>query len=220
MSSISTKGILVMKRLSFAPAVIAALVAVAVTGCGSDDGGSPAATTSQSTSMPGMDHGSTTSPAADHNAADVTFATAMIPHHAQAVVMADLALKKSTHARLRQLATAIKGAQSPEIRLMSGWLTGWGEPVPTATMHHGGMPADGMMSDQELAALGKANGQAFDRMWLQGMIAHHQGAVTMAKTEQTAGRYAPAVALAKQIQTAQNREVTTMQGLLSELVGR
>jgi uncharacterized protein (DUF305 family) len=79
---------------------------------------------------------------------------------------------------------------------------------------HGG---EGMMTEQEMTALTKASGAAFDRMWVQLMIKHHQGAVAMARTEQTAGRSTTAVALAKTIETAQTAEIATMQKLLGRL---
>jgi uncharacterized protein (DUF305 family) len=198
-----------------ATAILIVAGALALAGCGSDDPGS----------MPGMNHSSptstTTSTAGEHNDADAAFATAMIPHHRQAVEMADLALKTSKYAPVTQLATAIKGAQDPEIAQMSGWLTGWGKPVPTPGMnpdgHDMGEPMAGMMTDQEMTDLAKATGTAFDRMWLQMMTKHHQGAVTMAITEQTAGKDARPVELAQKIQTDQNREIATMRQLLTQL---
>jgi uncharacterized protein (DUF305 family) len=144
------------------------------------------------------------------------FATMMIPHHRQAVAMADMALMKAKSASVKGLATAIKGAQGPEIQQMSGWLTGWGKPVPSPGMNHS-TPGSGMMTDQEMADLGKASGAAFDRMWVQMMIKHHQGAVAMAKAEQTSGQSTKAIALAKKIETAQNAEIATMQKLLTKL---
>ncbi|WP_427890143.1 DUF305 domain-containing protein [Kribbella sp. GL6] len=160
--------------------------------------------------------GKSATPEAGHNDADVTFASQMIPHHQQAVEMADGALQKATNAEVKKLATAIKAAQDPEIKLMSGWLTTWGKPVPTPGEHAGHMMT-GMMSPQEMDDLSKATGGMYDRMWVTMMIKHHQGAVTMAKTEETTGKDAAAVALAKQIQAAQTTEIATMQGLLGRL---
>jgi len=210
-----------------APVTVAVAAAFTLAACGSDanDAGSPA-TPMMSGSMPGMDHTSASpaSPetgAGEHNDADVAFATGMIPHHGQAVTMSDLALKKATSAEVKRLATAIKAAQSPEITTMSGWLTAWGLPVPDPAMAGTGhdMPMTGMMSEQEMKDLSAAGGAAFDRMWVQLMIKHHQGAVTMARTEQTGGQYQAAIALAKQIETGQTKEITSMQGLLKTLGG-
>ncbi|HWD79451.1 MAG TPA: DUF305 domain-containing protein [Kribbella sp.] len=186
-------------------AVLVLLVAAA--GCGSSDSGT----------MPGMQH-SSASPvkSAAYNDADVMFASQMIPHHQQAVEMADSALQKATTAEVKQLATAIKAAQDPEIKLMSGWLTSWGKPVPTPGEHDGHMMS-GMMSPQEMDDLSKASGSMYDRMWVTMMIKHHQGAVAMAKTEQSTGKDAAAIALAKKIQAAQTTEIATMQRLLGRL---
>jgi len=199
------------------------VLALALAGCGDDNdtSGTPSSPSTMG-SMPGMDQSSQTpTPAADHNDADAAFATGMIPHHGQAVTMSDLALKKATSAEVKRLATAIKAAQSPEITTMSGWLTAWGLPVPDPAMAGTGhdMPMTGMMSEQEMKDLSAAGGAAFDRMWVQLMIKHHQGAVTMARTEQTGGQYQAAIALAKQIETGQTKEITSMQGLLKTLGG-
>ncbi|MER7249901.1 DUF305 domain-containing protein [Kribbella sp. NPDC000426] len=171
-------------------------------------------------SGPGMHH-STTAPAdtapADHNAADVTFATAMIPHHQQAVQMADQALKKATNAQVKQLATAIKAAQAPEIEEMSAWLKGWDQMVPTPGMGHSMASGEGMMTTEEMMALGNQTGAAFDKMWVRMMITHHQGAVAMAKMEQTSGQNPKSKQLAQQIERGQTTEITTMQKLLTTL---
>ncbi|MFF0344013.1 DUF305 domain-containing protein [Kribbella sp. NPDC004875] len=186
-------------------AVSAALLAAVfgIAGCGDSDAGAGPSTPVATS-------------AAAFNDADVAFATQMIPHHQQAVEMADLALRKATTAAVKRLATAIKAAQDPEIKQLSGWLTAWGKPVPTPGAHSG-HNMSGMMTAEEMNDLDKASGTMFDRMWVDMMIRHHQGAVTMAKTEQTAGQDAPSIALAKKIQTAQTTEIGTMQRLLGRL---
>lgn len=199
-----------------APAALVLLGSLTLGACGDGDSGS----------MPGMNHGSpstgasstSTAPAGDFNDADVTFATQMIPHHQQAVQMANMADYNASSPEVKKLATAVKAAQDPEIKTLSGWLTGWGKPVPTPS--HGGhgmheMP--GMMTENELHDLGISEGSKFDRMWTQMMIEHHKGAITMAKTEQASGKNAAAIALAKKIQADQAREIATMQRLLGRL---
>lgn len=114
---------------------------ILLAGCGGSDSG-----------MAGMNHGSgsdtatTSSPSTaasgtpasgPHNDGDIAFASGMIPHHQQAVKMADMALDKATNAEVTLLAEDIKAAQDPEIAQMSGWLVGWGQPVP-----EGGMSGD------------------------------------------------------------------------------
>jgi uncharacterized protein (DUF305 family) len=207
-----------MKYVYRTTAVLVASLALA--GCGSD---------SDSGSMPGMNHGnsgtsmtppSSAASTAAFNDADVTFATQMIPHHQQAVQMAGMAGYQATTPEVKKLATAIKAAQDPEIKLMSGWLTSWGKPVPTPSHgggHGGHEQMAGMMTEEEMSTLGKAKGAMFDRMWIQMMIKHHQGAVTMAKAEQTNGKDPASIALAKTIEKAQTTEIATMQRLLGRL---
>lgn len=174
-------------------------------------GSSPAASASSSMSMSMSD---------SHNDTDLAFATDMIPHHGQAIDMADMAVKKATNSQVKQLGTQIKAAQDPEIRTMSGWLKEWGAPVPSASMpgmDMGGMSMNGMMSAGEMKRLDAATGTAFDKLWVQMMIKHHQGAIAMAKTELASGQYPQAKALAQSISNSQAKEVITMQSLLSAL---
>lgn len=199
----------------------AVAAAIALAGCSTGTGpGSPG------TSMPGMDHGSShsapasTAPeaAAGHNAADVTFAQMMIPHHAQAVEMSDIILAKAgIPAEVTALATQIKAAQGPEIATMTGWLKDWNEPAHAAEGHAmpGGM--EGMMSEEDLNKLQAAQGTEAARLFLTQMIAHHQGAITMAKTETVDGKSVDAVALAKTIITDQEAEIQKMQDILATL---
>jgi uncharacterized protein (DUF305 family) len=190
-------------------------VAIALAGCASGSG-------SSGTSTPGMDHGSSSSSApstsapaaAEHNAADVTFAQAMIPHHAQAVEMSDMMLKKQNiPAEVTALATTIKAAQGPEIETMTGWLQGWNEPMQMPSGHS----MDGMMGDAEMKKLDAGQGTEAARLFLKQMIAHHEGAIMMAKTENTAGKNTDAVKLSKDIVTAQEAEIQEMQKLLAAL---
>ncbi len=191
-----------------------AALALLLAGCGDNTGKTSA------TPTPTASYG----PAAvgAHNDADVAFAMGMIPHHAQAVEMAELALTRASNAEVKSLATAIRDAQAPEIATMSGWLLGWGEEVPdgtgTAMGHgsgHGG--STGMMTEEQMADLAKASGAAFDRMWVQMMIEHHEGAVAMAKTELADGQNASVTQLAQAIIAAQTREIATMNALLATL---
>ncbi|MDH3036114.1 DUF305 domain-containing protein [Streptomyces sp. TRM75561] len=153
-----------------------------------------------------------------HNAADVTFAKGMIPHHRQAVEMADLAPDRARSAEVKKLAAEIKKAQAPEIEKLSGWLTSWDETVPAegAMDHsmHGGM--DGMMSAEEMTALENASGRAFDTAFMEMMIKHHEGAVEMAKTEQSEGAHTPARKMAVDIIASQSAEIEQMRKLLGK----
>ena len=197
-------------------------MALVLAGCGSSDHSSSTA----SHGSPSASSSSTSSfgPAAagPHNAADVAFATDMVPHHAQAVEMANMALDTTSNAEIKTLAQAIQGAQDPEIRIMSGWLQGWGAKVPTSGAGHsmGGMSGvggTGMMSADQMAELDKAEGATFDRLWVEMMTEHHTGAIAMAKTELADGDNAEAKALAQTIISAQTAEVATLNGLAKTL---
>jgi len=152
------------------------------------------------------------------NDADVTFAQGMIPHHEQAIEMADIALDPTVgaSAEVRDLATRIKGGQDPEIALMSGWLTAWGKPL-TMDMGdgHDMSSMEGMMSVEEMDALGMMTDVDFDSMWMEMMIRHHEGAIVMAQTVKANGSNPDVLALADQVIAAQQAEITEMQALLS-----
>lgn len=198
-----------------------AAVTLAACGSSSSKSGSTALGTMSmpSTSRSASASGSTAA-AASHSQADVSFATEMIPHHGQAIEMADIALQQASNSQVKQLASQIKSAQGPEISTMSGWLKDWGAPVPSATMSgmaSGGMGMHNMMSAEEMKNLATTRGADFDKLWLQMMIKHHQGAIAMAKTEIATGQYPAATALAQSISDSQTKEIATMQGLLSGL---
>ena len=167
----------------------------------------------------------------EHNDADVTFASDMITHHAQALSMVDLTLERDLDPEVQALAEGIRDAQGPEIETMADWLTTWGEDVPETMrdhvnsghdmddmsdtmddMGHDDMP--GMMTADDMDALENAPDSAFQDMWLEMMVEHHEGAIEMAETEQADGRFKDAVDLAGQIIDAQKQEVETMKGLL------
>lgn len=205
---------------------LGAAVLLAATACGSSgEGGSGAGAEGQATASPttptaDQTGAGTEAASAAHNDQDVAFATGMIPHHGQAIEMADMALASAQSGEVKTLAQQIKDAQDPEIQTMSSWLQEWGQPVPDPTaaaegeghMGHGSM--DGMMSQQQMTELHQAQGESFDRMWLQMMIEHHQGAVTMSQQEIDSGENPAAVQLAEQIISGQQAEIQHMQQLL------
>lgn len=171
--------------------------------------------------MPGIDHGSsTTAPAgATFNNADVQFSQMMIVHHQQAVEMADLATTRAADPEVKQLATAIKAAQQPEIDTMTGWLTAWKQPTAQAGGHNmpgmGTMP--GLMSEQDMAALKAASGVDFDRQFARMMIVHHNGAIQMAREVGKNGSNPDVKRLAVMIEQAQTTEVAQLQKILDRL---
>ncbi len=187
------------------------LLALVGAGCGTSDPSAPAASPSSSTTSAAS---SGTPAAATFNAADVRFAQMMIPHHRQAVQMSDLLLNTSgVPAATLTLARQIKAAQAPEITTMSGWLTAWGQPT-AAPMAMG--PDDGMMTSAQLKQLDDATGAEARRLYLTGMIKHHQGAVAMAETELDQGADPDAVQLALSVVQSQSQEITTMQKMLAQ----
>ncbi|MGV9668074.1 DUF305 domain-containing protein [Nocardia niigatensis] len=200
-----------------------AATALLAAGCGGNDTDTSKATPSSTTmamdhgGMPGMDRGTGTStPAAtrsDFNDADVTFLQMMYPHHAQAVEMAKLVPTRSQNQQLITLATAVEQAQSPEMRQITTLLQSFGKPAPSADMGHD-MP--GMMSKDRMTKLESLSGPDFDKLWMQMMIEHHQGAITMANSELAQGTNADAKALAQSIVTAQQQEITQMNGMLGQ----
>jgi uncharacterized protein (DUF305 family) len=122
------------------------------------------------------------------NDADVEFMSGMIPHHAQAVVMAGWAPSHGARKDVAILCERIVVGQRDEIVMMQNWLRDRGLPVPDATsMRHKmkmngvehEMLMPGMLTDEEMAALDRARGPKFDRLFLDGMIKHHQGAIDM-----------------------------------------
>lgn len=144
-------------------------------------------------------------------AADVRFAESMIPHHRQALEMTSLVEARTTTPVIRSFARAITAAQTPEIRAMTGWLAELGRPAPAGHAHdQPGAAAYGMATTEELNALGAARGTAFDRLFLQLMTRHHQGAVKMAGEELAAGRDQRMRLLAKDVYSGQSIEIARM----------
>jgi uncharacterized protein (DUF305 family) len=154
-----------------------------------------------------------TSSAASYSATDIMFAQMMIPHHQQAIDMSELALEKSSDPEIVALATDIKAAQGPEIEQMTAWLTDAGASLDGGD-HAGHMNMGGMLTDQEMQRLTTATGAEFDRLFLEGMIIHHEGAIMMARMIQDSAN--PEVqALSVAITTAQRQEIDLMRQLLA-----
>ena len=143
-----------------------------------------------------------------YSSQDIMFAEMMIPHHQQAIEMSDLALKNSTNPEVLALAQQIKDAQSPEIEQMKSW--------GASSMAHMGHMMDGMLSDEEMSDLAAATGSRFDKLFLEGMIKHHEGAIDMAEMV-IDSKKSEVAALAKAIIEAQRKEISKMKELLSAL---
>ena len=167
---------------------------------------------------------STSASSAEANAGDEMFVTMMIPHHQQAIEMADIVLTKDgLDPRVAELAQQIKDAQGPEIDRMLGWLDDWGidyNPDPMVGMDHGSMGADGsdgMMSEEDMTALETAEATEASRLFLEQMVVHHEGAIDMARTALEDAQNPDVLALAQQVIDDQTLEIAAMQDLLAEL---
>lgn len=210
-----------------AAAIGSLTLALGLAACGSDDGH-------------GGGHGSDPSAVEtarngdEFNQADVDFATAMIPHHAQAVQMANLAAERPLPDELRTLVDEVHTTQVAEVETMVTWLTDWDKEIPETSMDHvngghgddmadmsdhdmgdmGDMP--GMMSAEEMTELAESSDAAFPELWMTMMIEHHEGAIEMAEAEQDDGHFPDAVELAGAIIDAQRAEIATMEDLLEQ----
>ncbi|RRO18353.1 DUF305 domain-containing protein [Saccharopolyspora rhizosphaerae] len=147
---------------------------------------------------------------------EVDYLRGMIAHHQQAVEMTALTAERAQNAKLRALSDRISGAQAPEIGMMQGWLdtrgVGHGG---QGGHHHGVMP--GMATPEQLAQLAAARGADYDRLFLQLMIAHHEGAVTMATQLLTTGRDEQVHEMAQDVLATQQDEIATMRALQEEI---
>ena len=199
------------KRHLLASALLASALVLAACGNGGND-------TARSTGNGGSN---TSAQTAKGNDADIAFLTGMTPHHEQAVEMSEIVLAANPPAAVAAIANQIKDAQAPEIEQMKTMLADLGE-KPAGEAHSGGHSAGmaghgGMMSDAEMTALMDATGTDAARLYLEGMVQHHQGAIEASDTEIADGKYAPAIELAKTIKTAQAAEIAEMQALLKDL---
>jgi uncharacterized protein (DUF305 family) len=196
----------------------ALVLSVTLSACG---GGTTAPTAAPTTTEPPV-----SAPAdagAEHNDTDISFAQMMIPHHEQALAMAEMALERAESPEVKSLAEQIKAAQDPEIATLNGFLESWGAPPAEGGMSgmpgmdHPGMgdsASSGMMNDDEMDQLGGARGAEFDRMFLEMMIKHHEGAVTESQREVADGANQQAKDLASQIISGQTAEIEQMRQLL------
>lgn len=171
--------------------------------------------------------------------AEVDFMTGMIGHHAQALIMADLAEANQASSAVRILTSRIINAQNDEIATMQKWLKDRGEAVPEVHIdglnlmihmpdapmgeghaHDHMMP--GMLSQAQLEELSVAQGPDFDRLFLTYMIQHHKGAVTMVDemfSKDGAGNDEAAFKLASDIQADQSTEIARMELMLESMTG-
>ncbi|MEY2699160.1 MAG: hypothetical protein RL720_1116 [Actinomycetota bacterium] len=141
---------------------------------------------------------------------EIMFAQMMIPHHQQAVDMSTLAETRTTNPELLALAKQIKDAQAPEIEQMTKWITDSGASMDMG--HDMGM--GGMLTEEQMIALSNSSGAEFDKLYLQGMIAHHEGAIHMAQMV-TDSSNAEAKQLGENVVKTQTVEIEKMKQMLA-----
>ncbi|MDS2172828.1 DUF305 domain-containing protein [Nesterenkonia sp. CL21] len=175
----------------------------------------------------------------DHNAADVDYAQGMIAHHEQAIEMSEILLEnEGLDPELESLAEDIKAAQGPEIEQMNSWLEAWedgehadheaeghatdGHATDGQGGHdgHGDSEAhgghDGMLTEDQLLEFTDAEGAEAERLFLEGVILHHEGAVEMAEEHLEQGQNPEALELSEQVIEDQSEEIELMEGLLED----
>ncbi|WP_228183407.1 DUF305 domain-containing protein [Streptomyces anulatus] len=146
------------------------------------------------------------------NSADFRYAQMMIEHHGQALVMTELVPERASADTVKRLADRISAGQKPEIGAMEGWLKRNGGDRRKEHHDHNGMP--GMATDAQIEKLRAAEGKAFDKLFLELMITHHQGAITMATEALTEGNDVIVEEMASDVVAQQTVEINRMRGLM------
>ena len=210
-----------MRRLTIA------LCTAVATACGAATSATPKPQIMQP-GAPGQDsHVVTAAAAADQSKvqatpADVTFMQGMIHHHAQAIDMTTLLAANSNSDEMKLLARRIEISQNDEIKFMRHWLEVRGAEVPGEHAHHmpGAPLMPGMLTPPEMDRLAAANGPEFDRLFLEGMIKHHGGALTMVRelfATKGAAQEAEIFGFASDVDADQRMEIARMSAMLKEL---
>ncbi|MER5728812.1 DUF305 domain-containing protein [Streptomyces sp. NPDC002138] len=206
-----------------AGAALAAVLVLGPTACraGGDDDGSAAGPVVIAPGRPG-EQAHTLSPGQaarerpddSPNAADRSYVHRMAEHHRQALTMSALAPGRAAAEPVKRLAERIAVAQRPEIQVMESWLAGHPDPAAAPTAHdHGGAAMPGMATEQQLKELKDATGADFDRLFLRLMIAHHEGAVTMAGEVLAGGNNGAVEEMANEVVAQQSAEVRRMRAM-------
>ncbi|MGW5045951.1 DUF305 domain-containing protein [Streptomyces griseoluteus] len=214
------------RRASLTTAFLTAAAVLAAGGCsgsadGGDSGAKSAAHSGPSVIAPGKPGEANRTMSAEDaaeqrqddnspNAADRSYARMMIVHHTQALKMTALAPRRAQSTQVKRIAERISAAQGPEISAMKGWLATNGK---GGTAHdHGTMP--GMATEAQLSGLRAARGKAFDRLFLKLMIAHHEGAITMATDVKAQGNNIRIEEMADDVIAQQTSEIVRMRDML------
>ena len=157
-----------------------------------------------------------------YTGADIKFMQGMIGHHAQAVDMVALVPSRSRSDDVRMLALRIDVSQQDEMKMMQGWLVARAQRLPDPKAHHmmGAALMPGMLTPEEMVRLATAKGVEFDRLFLEGMIKHHAGAITMVQqlfATEGAGQTPEIFSYASDVDADQRMEIDRMGSMLKEL---
>jgi uncharacterized protein (DUF305 family) len=157
-----------------------------------------------------------------HTEADVKFMQGMIGHHAQAIEMSALVPSRTAREDMHLLAKRIDVSQADEIKMMQEWLQRRGQKLPDPHAHHqqGATLMPGMLTQEEMTRLGASKGDEFDRLFLQGMIKHHMGALTMVHelfASPGAGQETEIFAFASDVDADQRMEIERMGAMLATI---
>ena len=204
--------------------VLVAVLALCASGCGASTAQTPAVI---QPGAPGQANRVLTPGAAANQAipaatgADIKFMQGMIHHHAQALDMTELLAERSQDADMKKLGLRIHVSQTDEIKMMQHWLEVRGQEVPGRHAHHmpGATLMPGMLSTEEMARLAAAKGPDFDRLFLEGMIKHHGGAIVMVQelfSTPGAGQQSDIFAFASDVEADQKMEIERMGAMLKE----
>jgi uncharacterized protein (DUF305 family) len=160
-----------------------------------------------------------------YTGADIKFMQGMIGHHAQAIEMVELLKTHSRNDDMKKLGLRIELSQDDEIKMMQHWLETRGQQVPSRTaMHmHGATLMPGMLTSDEMSRLGDAKGAEFDRLFLEGMIKHHGGALTMVEdllASPGAAQESEVFAFVSDVEADQRMEIDRMGAMLAMLKER
>ena len=208
--------------------VVSLLLILAVAACKSAGGGASTGTKILQPGAPGQDTKTiNTAQATDLSKvgateADIKFMQGMIGHHAQAVEMVALIKDRTANPNMNRLGLRIQVSQDDEMNMMRKWLADHGAAIPGPHSHHepgGFMP--GMLTTEEMDQLAAAKGVEFDRLFLQGMIKHHGGAITMVEElfkTPGAGQEGGIFAFASDVDADQRMEIDRMGAMLREIM--
>ncbi|WP_093802326.1 DUF305 domain-containing protein [Streptomyces sp. Wb2n-11] len=206
---------------------VATTVAIAVLGLGACDAGSEEAPKAKAAAGPSVvapgkpgepaktmsaEEAEKALPDGSPNGADFSYARMMIEHHGQALVMTELAPKRAASAKVKRLAERIAAAQGPEIGAMRGWLDNNGGKKHRGGHDHASMP--GMATEKQLARLRAARGEEFDRLFLELMVIHHEGAVGMATEVLSQGNNVQVEEMATDVLAQQSAEIGRMRDMM------